>query len=199
MPYRVIGVDLSAVETRPTGLVVLESTNLYEWYCVETSLAYTSIFGLAKKIAGFTPHLVVVDAPLSRPPVGVGFRPAELEVIRLGGRLLPLTLHTMLLLLERALALRKHVEVFAEILETHPSSLLRISGCSINELLEAIMLHDDSNCVDMALNKRDTRDALLASIAGVGLSKGLSILIGDYYGTRFVVLKPQLCRVLYKN
>jgi len=196
MPYRVVGVDLSASEKKPTGLVVLESVNLSRWRCVEARLLYMNTVSLAMKIAEYAPHLVVVDAPLSRPPPGAGFRPAELQVLRLGGRLLPLTLRSMSLLLERALALKKCVESYAEVVETHPSSLLKISGCSIEELLLIASLSSHGNCpVEPARLSRDIRDALLASIVGVGLSKGFSIVVGDSYCTRFVLLKPGLCRV----
>ncbi len=195
MPYRVVGVDLSASEKKATGLVVLESVNLSRWRCVEARLLYTDTVSLAMKIAEYVPHLVVVDAPLSRPPRGAGFRPAELQVLRLGGRLLPLTLRSMSLLLERALALKKYVESYAEVVETHPSSLLEISGCSIEELISIVSLSSHGNCI-IELDKlpRDIRDALLASIVGVGLSKGFSMVMGDNYYTRFILFKPGLCR-----
>ena len=161
---RIAGLDLAASEKRVTGLAILDRDK-------RTFIRVTSVH-TDGQILGAVLHekvsVVVIDAPLSFPRPGNAFREVELEAMRRGARLLPLTMPSMRLLILRA---RKLVEELRsrgiEVYETHPSSALRLSRCSLGELLQRLGV-----VLGEAQLNRHERDAVIAAIVGLCIFDG---------------------------
>lgn len=181
----VVGVDLSAKPSRASGVAVLRCRG--RGSCsLATYMLYGDVGHIAERVAEHIPHIVVIDAPLACPS-NKPFRETERKLIRLGARLLPLTMPAMRKLCRRGTTLYKMLRGIADIYETHPWSSLRLSGCTLHSLLRLIGLGIEETPQD-----KDERDALIAAITGAGVRLGFSwILGGDAF---FVVLGKGACR-----
>ena len=179
-----VGVDLSAVPSRASGVAVLQCPSCGG--CRFTSFKlYGDVERIASHIINYAPHIVVVDSPLTCPD-DKPFRDTERLLIRLGARLLPLTIHSMRRLCRRGMSLYKLLKGVTEVYETHPWSSLRLSGCSTGLILRLLGLDSGK-----APRNKDERDALIAAITGAGLRWGLSWIVGG--DASFVVLAVNLC------
>ncbi len=158
---RVGGVDLAASPRRASATAVIDtgrSIRIYSAHSDEEiiqSIISTSV--------------VAIDAPLALPPRGESYREVERAVIAMGYRLLPLTMKSM-----RALALRAHGlvarlrEKGVSVVETHPRSALRSSGCrDVWELVER-----EGLVLAKTRLSRDERDAVVAAVAALHYSMG---------------------------
>ncbi len=182
---KVAGVDLSASPRRKTGVAVLAAQR-GRHELVELTTVHGGVDDIASLIISHAPSLVVIDAPLAPPPRGHGFRLAELAAMRLGARLLPLTLPSMQALLRRGVRLRQLLGVVAEVAETHPRSALRVSGCGAAELLKLLGIEAPPGA------GKDEVDALLAAAVGAGLIEGYTVSLGP--DTFLLLPQPGLCR-----
>ncbi len=186
MPERlVLGIDLAASPRRRSGvaLLALHRGRAELRLCSSIPGGWREASRLAHRLAA---ALAVVDAPMSLPRRG-GFRAAERLAIRLGARLLPLTLESMRALASEAAMLRRSLEAFMDVYETHPASIPRVSGCPA-PLYAARYGVDPAPC-----RGRDERDALLAALVGAGLAAGEAIILADDEGTALLLPKPGLC------
>ncbi|ABM80313.1 DUF429 domain-containing protein [Hyperthermus butylicus] len=134
----VAGIDLAASPHRPTGVAIAWRTT-DKWRLTSVTTASYTDSQLIDLLAGSGVQIVVVDAPLTLPETG-GFRRVEKLFLRIGARLLPLTIGSMRKLAARAARLAKTLrDLDMEVYETHPASVLRIAGCnSVEELLRVI-------------------------------------------------------------
>ncbi len=156
---RVTGVDLAAKSSNPTGVAVLD---VRERRFLAIGHVYTDDEVL-DVVASTDSSIVVIDAPLSFPPRGAAFRKVELEAIRRGARLLPLTMPAMRMLVERAIELAARLrQLGVSVYETHPWSALRLSGCSLRVLLERLRVTN----IEKRLSKHE-RDAIIAALVGL--------------------------------
>ncbi len=161
---RVTGVDLAAKSSNPTGIAVLD---VRERKFLAIGHVYTDD-EILDVVASTDSSIVVIDAPLSFPPRGLAFRKVELEAIRRGARLLPLTMPAMRVLVERAVRLAARLRrLRVSIYETHPWSALRLSGCSFHELLERLRIAS----IEGGLSKHE-RDAVIAALVGLCVLEG---------------------------
>jgi predicted nuclease with RNAse H fold len=155
----VAGVDLSV--RRPSAIAVLDGCEL----------AY---FGLARgddeilhAVSLLRPSVVAIDAPLSYPPEGRALRDVELELARLGYRLLPPLMGAMRELAARGIRLSRRLQ--CEVIEVHPTTSLKAMGISREELGRAV-----------GLSSRDLLDAYAAALTAVAYVKGLYRRLGPF-------------------
>jgi len=118
----VVGLDLAGVESRPTGLCVLEG-----WFA-ETFLVYTNE-EIVKKIEESKPKVVAIDAPLSLPSgrksieqkTKVHLRECDRELLKRGIKFFPVTLGPMRKLTIRGITLRRTLESkHFKVIEVYP-------------------------------------------------------------------------------
>ncbi|RUM46955.1 MAG: DUF429 domain-containing protein [Hyperthermus sp.] len=186
MPLRLAGIDLSASSKHRTGIAVVEGRR-GAWRVVHLSEEAYSDHDIKELILGFNPAVTAVDAPLTKPSRG-GFRDVEAMVLRLGARLLPLTLKPMVMLAERGVRVRELLSPYTIVVETHPSSVLRVAGCSIRVLSGLLGLRNVREPLG-----RDERDALVAALVAVGFAEGVAVSVGGRDGW-FALLRPGICR-----
>jgi len=156
---RVTGVDLAAKSSNPTGIAVLDADER-RFLVIEHVYSDDEIVGI---VTATSSSIVVIDAPLSFPPRGAAFRKVELEAIKRGARLLPLTMPTMRALIKRALGIATSLQrLGVSVYETHPWSALRLSGCSFRELLERLGIAN----IGKRLSRHE-RDAVIAALVGL--------------------------------
>ncbi len=186
------GVDLAASPRGASGVALLEQRRGGEsrlLACVEARFSDEELLELLT-LHG-PPAAVVFDAPLWGGDAVEGFRPVERLVLRLGGRLLPSKLPSMVKLARRGLRLAARVSVFSEVFETHPRSFLRIGGCSVDALATVLGVGVQvlRGC------GRHSLDAFAAAAAAALLGAGLVyVLPGERFG--FLVPRRGLCRGL---
>ncbi|AEM39719.1 protein of unknown function DUF429 [Pyrolobus fumarii 1A] len=146
----------------------------------------TSLVEAAWLAKSLEPHVVVVDSPLSLP--SGPWRRIDLVGKRLGLRLLPPGWRGMRRMVEEVTRLFRGGWL---LLETHPSSVVRVSGCPSGEALV-------ENCFDSILSSWSTRDELDAAIAacvGVAFIAGFWARIEASDGSIWLV-DPMVCRKL---
>ncbi len=152
MTIIVVGVDAGVGEGR-TGFALAARTR-GAWVLLEAWR--TSLENTAGLITALSPLAVAVDSPLAHATTGA-WRRVDLLGRRLGLRLLPPGWRGMRRLVEEV---RRHILPLSPVLlETHPSSAVRVSGCrGSRELLRA--------CFDALLvepRSRDEEDAAVAA------------------------------------
>jgi predicted nuclease with RNAse H fold len=181
---RIAGLDLAATHRRPTGLAILDTIT-------RSIIFLEEVFGdedVVDPVIRYRVGLVVVDAPLSFPPRGRGFRDVERIAMTRGARFLPLTMSSMTMLAERAIRLKRVLEATGIIvIETHPSSSLKISGCSFSQLLEELNVS-----LPRRPRSRHEQDAVIAAITGLCVFEDCAELFETGHD-RLVLLK-QICK-----
>ncbi|BEP18615.1 hypothetical protein PYJP_19670 [Pyrofollis japonicus] len=181
---RIAGLDLAAIHRRPTGLAILDTAT-------RSIIFLEEVFSDEDVVDPIMHHrvgLVVVDAPLSFPPRGRGFRDVERMAMAKGARFLPLTMRSMIMLAERAIRLKRMLEVAGIIVvETHPSSSLKISGCSFSQLLEELNVS-----LPRRPRSRHEEDAIIAALTGLCVLEDCAELFETGHD-RLVLLK-QICK-----
>ncbi len=118
----VVGVDLAALQSKPTGICILRGRQ------AEVLTLYTDS-EIIEAIRSINPVLVAIDAPLTQPTRrGDPFRECERKLLEKGVRMLPLTLPSMAKLMERGVRLRKRIteECGGKVIEVYPSGALSI-------------------------------------------------------------------------
>lgn len=126
----VVGLDLAAVEHRPTGFCVLRGMK------VETCLVFTDEEILRRTYEN-RPKVVAIDAPLSLPPgresieqkTDVHFRDCDKELLRRKIKFFPVTLGPMRKLTSRGIALKKILEEkHFRVIEVYPGGAQDLLG-----------------------------------------------------------------------
>jgi len=126
----VVGLDLAGVESRPTGLCILEDMR------VKTSLVYADE-EILERIDESRPKVVAIDAPLSLPAgresveqkTNVHLRECDKELLRRGIKFFPITLGPMRKLTNRGINLRRILEnKHFKVIEVYPGGAQDILG-----------------------------------------------------------------------
>jgi len=126
----VVGLDLAAVEHRPTGFCVLCDMK------VETCLVFTDEEVLRRTYEN-QPQVVAIDAPLSLPAgresieqkTDVHFRDCDKELLRRGIKFFPVTLGPMRKLTTRGIAVRRIFEgKHTRVIEVYPGGAQDVLG-----------------------------------------------------------------------
>jgi len=126
----VIGLDLAGVESRPTGLCILNDMR------AETCLVYSDE-EILKRIQEIKPELVTIDAPLSLPSgrrsieqrTNLHLRECDKELLRRGIKFFPVTLGPMRKLTSRGINLKRALENGRfRVVEVYPGGAQDILG-----------------------------------------------------------------------
>jgi len=130
------------------------------------------------------PVLTAIDAPLSPPKGGGGFRKAELLLRRVYGcKTLPLTLPSMRKLHERGVKIARALEKAGlRVIEVHPSSTRRLlgwAGLSDEELRRELVKTGLGGDLEKAKPSRHELDAVLAALTALYYLFGRAAPVGD--------------------
>ncbi len=182
--FFVVGVD-PGVRGRSTGVALVEygASSSIVWGLYTVSL-YEALF----LVNSVRPWVLVVDSPLSLPAGAQPWRSVDLLARRLGLRVLPPGWRGMRRLVEGVLGFLSGVEGDPLVLETHPSSVLRVTGCGFEKLVERLgcrLVADPSTSHE--------RDAVIAACVGVAFLRGLWARIEARDGSIWLV-DPIVCR-----
>ncbi|ALL00161.1 hypothetical protein Pyrde_0111 [Pyrodictium delaneyi] len=184
------GVDLAASPRRPSGVAIVCTTSPTEHLHIKRLTMLYSDAEITELILRDHARMVAIDAPLSLPPEGQGFRNVERQLLSLGGRLLPLTLSSMRKLALRAIKLKEALEkAGVVVIETHPSSVLRIADCSYIDVCNLFGLHLPREA------SRHEEDALVAALVAFCATRDCGYRVEGSDGAIYV-LRPGICRTL---
>lgn len=182
---KAIGIDLAGVESRPTGLCIMD-----DLLGARTTLLYTD-----DEILNYTlecePGVVAIDAPLALPrgrksltrKSKIHLRECDRELLRMGIKFFPLTLGPMRHLTERGIRLRAELEKKGlVVIETYPGAaqdILHIprKGRGLEGLAQGL-LQTGIRGVDADLTG-DELDAVTCALVGIFYLKGKYRAIGD--------------------
>ncbi len=176
----VAGIDPSGSPRRPSGVaVIIDGRFVY----IGTVFTDREIID---PILGYGARIAAIDSPLSHAP---GYRRVDIAMKRAGYPVLPPGWRGMRMLVERSLrladALRRHGVV---VIETHPRSALRSSGCSDpGEAAEAMGIEAPR----LTGLRRDAVDAVVAALVAYAYASGQARVISDADGE--IYLLPRLC------
>lgn len=130
--FRVIGIDLAASVKRDTGICILNNKLIARTFIVHKDEEVLDI------IAGYSPKVVAIDAPLSIPKSrkniydrsGGHFRECDLLLRKYGIRFFPITLGPMRKLTERGILLKDIIEkkYGIEVIEVYPGGAQDVLG-----------------------------------------------------------------------
>ncbi len=179
---RVAGLDLAASPRRPTGYALAEKGELVRHGVVFTDDEVIKAVGSARVVA--------VDAPLTLPEGGRGFRRVDLKLLSMGYRLLPVSLPGMRALALRAVKLRAALERagVGEVIETHPRSAWLSSRC--RDPLEAACRVLRCGRRPRGLTEHEV-DAILAAAVAYAYAEGSSVAVEAEDGV--IHLLPPVC------
>ena len=177
---KAVGIDLAGVETRPTGMCIMDGTMQ-----ARTCLLYTDAEILEKTLA-IQPDVVAVDAPLALPRgrkslekrSSVHLRECDRDLLKMGIRFLPLTLGPMRQLTRRGMRLKTELESCGlHVVETYPGAaqdILHIprKGKGLEGLRKGLAQEGISG-----LGKNSTADELDAATCALA---GILYLKGEY-------------------
>lgn len=126
----IVGLDLAGVETRPTGLCILEDMK------AKTLLVFSDE-EIVSKTKEVNPRVVAVDAPLSLPPgrksieerTGTHLRKCDEELLRRRIKFFPITLGPMRKLTSRGIKLKGTLEsADLTVIEVYPGGAQDVLG-----------------------------------------------------------------------
>ena len=177
------GIDLSASPRRPSGLALIEGG------VAKSLLVHDD--ELYELVVESSPSVIAIDAPLSLPSHGA-MREVDKALVRMGFRVLPPVWRGMLSLTNKAISLAGRLAAVipgALVVETHPTSALRSSGCaSVHDLLAALGVALRRPPASLS---KDEVDALVAAAVAKATALGLDLRVTASDGTVHL-LKP-LC------
>ncbi len=140
-------------------------------------------------LLGWGVRVVAVDAPLSLPRSG-WLREVDREMRRRGFRVLPPMWRGMRMLTLRGIQLSRVLEEYGvQVIETHPSSAVKCSGCS--SAVEAACRVLDCSLVDVERLGRDEVDALVCAAVAHAYAAGRVVAVEAKDGV--IYLLPRLC------
>ena len=182
---KAIGIDLAGVESRPTGMCVMDG-NLG----ISTCLVYTDD-DIVRQTIEAKPDIVAIDAPLALPyrreslskRSDVHLRECDRELLRLGIKFFPLTLGPMRQLTERGILMRVALENKELIvIETYPGAaqdILHIprKGKGLDKLAEGLSLVGVRGIIGTMSG--DELDAITCALVGIMYLRGEHRVIGD--------------------
>lgn len=179
------GLDLAARERKPSGLTILKIDNSVELIEIRELYGDSNILA---ELSKYDRLIVAIDSPLSLPVNNMSYRQVDLELRKMGYRVLPPTWRYMKELTIRAMELTKVLNNRGIVVfETHPRSSLKSSHCNtFEELVNAV---DLSVPRDLSIHEVDS---VIAAITCVFHVRGRSIVISSVDGS--IVLLPKICR-----
>jgi predicted nuclease with RNAse H fold len=180
-----LGIDLAGVDSRPTGLCLMDD-NLHANAC----LLYTND-EITRKTTECKPDVVAIDAPLALPHgreslskrSNIHLRECDRELLKRGIKFLPLTLGPMRQLTERGIWLRADLESKGmTVIETYPGAaqdILHIprKGKGLDLLTEGLVLAGVNGLAHGMSG--DELDAVTCALVGIMYLKGEYLAIGD--------------------
>jgi hypothetical protein len=182
---KAIGIDLAGVESRPTGLCIMDDT-----LRCSSCLLYTDneILDRTLKCA---PGVVAIDAPLALPRgresltkrSNIHLRECDRELLRMRIKFFPLTLGPMRQLTERGMRLRAELEGKGlMVIETYPGAVQDIlhiprKGKGLEKLAKGLSLAGVTR-LDTGLTG-DELDAVTCALIGILYLRGKYRAIGD--------------------
>jgi predicted nuclease with RNAse H fold len=182
---KAVGIDLAGVESRPTGLCLMDD-NLY----ATAFILYTNN-EITRKTVECRPDVVAIDAPLALPRgreslskrSNVHLRECDRELLGMGIKFFPLTLGPMRQLTRRGIWLRAGLERKGlTVIETYPGAaqdVLHIprKGKGLDKLTEGLRLVGVKG-LDRGMSG-DELDAITCALVGIMYLKGEHRAIGD--------------------
>lgn len=182
---KAVGIDLAGVESRPTGLCLMDG-NLLASAC----LLYTDD-EITRKTVEFRPDVVAIDAPLALPrgreslekQSNIHLRECDRDLLRMGIKFFPLTLGPMRKLTERGMRLKAKLEHKGMmVIETYPGAaqdILRIprKGKGLDRLAEGLRLAGIKG-LDRGMSG-DELDAVTCALVGIIYLRGKHRVIGN--------------------
>jgi len=169
----VAGLDLAGSPRNPSGLAIL---SLHR-EVLALKLVYSDE-EILRTLAEYRPLVIAIDAPLSIPKESL--RSIDRKMISLGYRVLPPGWRSMRMLSERAVKLKDLFErnLNAVVIETHPLSALKSSGCSsIGDLIKGLKLTYKGEQASI-----HEVDALISSLVALKYFEGRSLTISEADG-----------------
>jgi len=179
------GIDLASREDKPSGVSVVKVTEGLDLDLVLVSKALRDN-DIVKFVLGYGVKAVAIDAPLSLPMTGY-YRQLDLELKRRGFNVLPPSWRYMRELTLRAIKLAEaFTSLGVAVLETHPSSCLKSSGCySFEALTSTLRIRVPSRI------SKDEEDSIIAAIVCAFHVQGKSVVVHSKDGS--IVLLPRVC------
>jgi uncharacterized protein len=179
------GIDLAGVESRPTGLCIMDDS-----LRSSTCLLYTDN-EIVEKTLKCAPNIVAIDAPLALPRgresltkrSNIHLRECDRELLKMGIKFFPLTLGPMRKLTERGMRLRAELEKKGlMVIETYPGAVQDILGIprkgkGLEKLARGLSLAGIKG-LDTGLTG-DELDAITCALAGILYLRGKYRAIGD--------------------
>ncbi len=175
-----MGIDPSGSPRRPSGVAVL----------ADKQAVY---IGLARRdeeildvAASYKPVAAAIDSPLSH---AEGYRRVDIAMKKAGFPVLPPGWRGMRMLVERSLGLAAKLSSMGiVVIETHPRSALRASGCGSPEEAAEKMGVEVPRLRGL---RRDAVDAVIAALVAQAYVEDRAAVIEDVDGR--IYLLPRLC------
>jgi len=179
-----IGIDLAASEKRCSGVAVIADKRIETVLCLSTDRSIVSFVDAVR--ARWHSIVMAIDAPLSLPRSSRGYRQVDKEVIKLGYRVLPISFRGMEMLTKRGIRLAQVFRSMGiKVLETHPRSALKSSGCSdLKELVEVLRIE---GFIDYG--KRDLYDSVICAIVAFCADAGCAYEVRAQDGSIWLLKK----------
>lgn len=179
------GIDLAAREHRPTGVAVVYASSPFNIEVIYSGILYKDP-EIIDVLERHRVEVVAIDSPLALPGNGRGYRDVDIEMVKRGFHVLPPAWSYMKELTCRAIALTQQLlSKGFRIIETHPKSALKSSGCSsFSDLLTRVG-------AKARIRSRHEQDAIVAALVCVFHSYGLGLVVKA--GDGEIVLLPRLC------
>ena len=175
---RVAGLDPAATPRRYSGLAVLDDNRLLYVSRLKRDRE------IVEAVMSFKPVIIAIDSPLSH---AITYREVDLVMKRMGYRVLPPGWRSMRLLVERSLRLKRFFEENnIVVIETHPYSALKSSGCEeYDKLLEVHGIKPPR------ILSKDEYDAIVSALVAKYYAEGRALKIEARDG--IIHLLPRLC------
>ena len=182
---KAVGIDLAGVESRPTGLCIMDGSLRSSAYLLYTDNE------IVEKTLKCAPDVVAIDAPLALPRgresltkrSNIHLRECDRELLKMGIKFFPLTLGPMRKLTERGLRLKAELENKGlTVIETYPGAVQVILGIlrkgkGLEKLAKGLSLAGIKG-LDAGLTG-DELDAITCALVGILYLKGKYPAIGD--------------------
>lgn len=175
---KVAGIDLSGSEKRFSGFAVMDGFNLL--YVTKLK----SNEEILNAVYNWGVNVVAIDSPFSH---SNGYRDVDLLMKKKGFKVLPPGWRGMKKLVDRCIYLMENmVRRGIVVIETHPNSCLKSSGClTYDNLFRKLSLNPILGL------SRDELDAIVAALVAVMYTRGETISIKASDGE--IHLLPRIC------
>ncbi len=184
-----IGIDLAVRKGKCCAIASLRDSRI----AIKCSFSWEeTIQCLEKLVNGCDYCIAAIDAPLSLGP-SKGFRDVDRELISKGFRVLPPSFPGMRRLTEKAIELAQWLRALGcTVVETHPRSALRNSGClNVGAALSRLGLPRVNIAGELSKWSKDLEDALVALCVAICVDRGCVEAVTASDGE--IVLLSRIC------